>query len=213
LIRHTGLFFFESTSGARVGNLIYFDTTFRFIPSVSRYLRVEISLSGWRHAMRNQAFCFYDKTLWHCWCFACSSEGTWISANFILGRGTSSPHIATMPKVNMSDGSCVGTSIDHVNRDMKGYRDFSLYLEENENQVERHKKAEANFPAKLHHILSDPQFSHSIVWMVRNKIHEFVSSFSASLRLDYDAPPHCRTTTILITESACCITSPRRLLF
>ena len=164
----------------------------------------------------NQAFCFtffYDKHCGNCWRFACSSEGTWISANFILGRGTSSPHIATMPKVNMSDGSCVGTSIDHVNRDMKGYRDFSLYLEENENQVERHKKAQANFPAKLHHILSDPQFSHSIVWMVRYKIHEFVSSFSASLRLDYDAPPHCRTTTILITESACCITSPRRLLF
>lgn len=104
-----------------------------------------------------------------------------------------------MPKVNedMSDdgSSYAGTSIENVNRNMNGYRDFSLYLQENGNQVERHKKAEANFPAKLHHMLSDPQFSDSIVWMVRNNTYEFIP-LNAFLRL-FSAPPHCHSTVFL----------------
>ncbi len=50
--------------------------------------------------------------------------------------------------------------VDHT------YREFSRYLQ-HVSQVDRHKKAEANFPAKLHQMLSDPHFAHVIVWMVR----------------------------------------------
>jgi hypothetical protein len=46
------------------------------------------------------------------------------------------------------------------------YRDMSRYLLEH-GHLERHKKVEANFPAKLHQMLSDPHFAHIIVWMVR----------------------------------------------
>jgi hypothetical protein len=64
----------------------------------------------------------------------------------------------------MSSGSGSGgrTSrvVDHT------YRDFSLYLQQM-GQVDKHKKVEANFPAKLHQMLSDPHFSNIIVWMVR----------------------------------------------
>ena len=66
---------------------------------------------------------------------------------------------------NTSSGSGRGRSssralVDHT------YRDFSRYLQ-HAGQVDRHKKVEANFPAKLHQMLSDPHFAHVIVWMVR----------------------------------------------
>ncbi|KAL7538104.1 hypothetical protein ACHAXR_008289 [Thalassiosira sp. AJA248-18] len=48
--------------------------------------------------------------------------------------------------------------VDHT------YRDFSRYLEEGGRIIE-HKKFGANFPAKLHIILSRPQFSGIIAWM------------------------------------------------
>lgn len=44
------------------------------------------------------------------------------------------------------------------------YHDFSRYLED-KGEVPRHKKAGVNFPAKLHKILSKPEFSHIITWM------------------------------------------------
>ena len=46
------------------------------------------------------------------------------------------------------------------------YHDFSRYLDD-KGEVPRHKKAGVNFPAKLHKILSKPEFSHIITWMVR----------------------------------------------
>ena len=46
------------------------------------------------------------------------------------------------------------------------YHDLSRYLQEG-GIVVKHKKSSSNFPAKLHQILSEPQFSHIIVWMVR----------------------------------------------
>mmetsp|Transcript_27005 Transcript_27005/g.48725 ORF Transcript_27005/g.48725 Transcript_27005/m.48725 type:complete len:542 (-) Transcript_27005:23-1648(-) len=48
--------------------------------------------------------------------------------------------------------------VDHI------YRDFSRYLQEG-GDIIKHKKSGANFPAKLHLMLSEPQFSHIIVWM------------------------------------------------
>jgi len=48
--------------------------------------------------------------------------------------------------------------VDHT------YRDFSRYLLEG-GDVVKHKKSDANFPAKLHQLLSKPQFSHIIAWM------------------------------------------------
>lgn len=48
--------------------------------------------------------------------------------------------------------------VDHT------YRDFSRYLHYG-GQIEKHKKSDANFPAKLHQMLSEPKLSHIITWM------------------------------------------------
>ena len=44
------------------------------------------------------------------------------------------------------------------------YRDFSTYIKEG-NRIEKHKKSDRNFPARLHAILSDEQYAHIISWM------------------------------------------------
>ena len=49
--------------------------------------------------------------------------------------------------------------VDHT------YHDFSHYFQEGGKPI-KHKKADANFPAKLHQMLAKPQFSHIITWMV-----------------------------------------------
>ena len=49
--------------------------------------------------------------------------------------------------------------VDHT------YHDFSQYFEGG-GEAFRHKKAGKNFPATLHRILSDSQYSHIISWMV-----------------------------------------------
>lgn len=49
--------------------------------------------------------------------------------------------------------------VDHT------YQDFSRYLEEG-GQLYKHKKSGNNFPARLHKILSDAEYSHLITWMV-----------------------------------------------
>ena len=51
-------------------------------------------------------------------------------------------------------------TVDHA------YHDFSRYLLEG-GELVRKKKSDNNFPAKLHKILSDPDLSHIIAWMVR----------------------------------------------
>jgi hypothetical protein len=64
---------------------------------------------------------------------------------------------------DMSDNGGSGSirpRVDHT------YQDFSFYLQ-HAGQVAKPKKACANFPAKLHHMLSDPLFSHIVAWMVR----------------------------------------------
>jgi hypothetical protein len=45
------------------------------------------------------------------------------------------------------------------------YHDFSNYIKEG-GKLKKHKKSESNFPARLHAILSDEQYSHIITWMV-----------------------------------------------
>ncbi len=56
-----------------------------------------------------------------------------------------------------------GSYVDHT------YHDFSLYLREG-GEIIKHKKCDANFPAKLHGILSEPIYLHVIAWMVRKEI-------------------------------------------
>jgi hypothetical protein len=46
-----------------------------------------------------------------------------------------------------------------------GYQDFSTYIEDG-GKIEKHKKSDRNFPARLHAMLSDEQYSHIISWMV-----------------------------------------------
>ena len=45
------------------------------------------------------------------------------------------------------------------------YRDFSRFTDGG-GQLIKHKKSEANFPAKLHKMVSDPRHSRIITWMV-----------------------------------------------
>ena len=44
------------------------------------------------------------------------------------------------------------------------YRDFSTYIKDG-HRIEKHKKSDRNFPARLHAILSDGQYDHIISWM------------------------------------------------
>ena len=44
------------------------------------------------------------------------------------------------------------------------YREFSTYIEKG-GKIEKHKKSDRNFPARLHAMLSDEQYSHIISWM------------------------------------------------
>ena len=82
--------------------------------------------------------------------------------------------------VSNSGGGRPSRMVDHT------YRDFSRYLH-HAGQLERHKKVEANFPAKLHQMLSDPHFAHIIVWMVRycNRLGRFGFSGCVSCRTRY----------------------------
>ncbi|KAL7532361.1 hypothetical protein ACHAXR_007594 [Thalassiosira sp. AJA248-18] len=50
--------------------------------------------------------------------------------------------------------------VDHT------YRDFSRYVEEGGTLI-KHKKSGSNFPARLHGMLSEPNTSDIITWMVR----------------------------------------------
>eukprot|EP00984_Skeletonema_dohrnii_P002426 scaffold835_cov72-Skeletonema_dohrnii-CCMP3373.AAC.3 len=45
------------------------------------------------------------------------------------------------------------------------YHDFSTYIKDG-GRIEKHKKSDRNFPARLHAILSDEQYSNIISWMV-----------------------------------------------
>jgi len=44
------------------------------------------------------------------------------------------------------------------------YRNFSNWIKDG-NRIEKHKKSDRNFPARLHAILSDEKYSHIISWM------------------------------------------------
>ena len=44
------------------------------------------------------------------------------------------------------------------------YHNFSNWIKDG-NRIEKHKKSDRNFPARLHAILSDEKYSHIISWM------------------------------------------------
>ena len=44
------------------------------------------------------------------------------------------------------------------------YRNFSTWIKDG-NRIEKHKKCDRNFPARLHAMLSDERYSHIISWM------------------------------------------------
>lgn len=62
---------------------------------------------------------------------------------------------------NNNDGNSK-PKVDHT------YRDLSRYLQRG-GEVAKHKKSGSNFPAKLHLMLSEHEFSRIILWMVRFK--------------------------------------------
>jgi hypothetical protein len=76
----------------------------------------------------------------------------------------SSPLVATWVGNSMSVSNSTLKLVDHT------YRDFSTYLEDGGRPF-KHKKCHKNFPAQLHKILSDPQHSDVITWMVRSLPH------------------------------------------
>ena len=45
------------------------------------------------------------------------------------------------------------------------YRDFSTYINDG-GKVQKHKKSESNFPARLYAMLAEEKYSHIISWMV-----------------------------------------------
>ena len=58
--------------------------------------------------------------------------------------------------------------VDHT------YREFSNYIEKG-GKIEKHKKSESNFPARLHEILSDEQYSHLISWMPHGRAWKVIN--------------------------------------
>lgn len=50
------------------------------------------------------------------------------------------------------------------------YHDYSTFIKDG-GVITKHKKSERNFPARLHSILSNEQYSHIISWMVSNPIN------------------------------------------
>ncbi|KAL3757215.1 hypothetical protein ACHAWU_003877 [Discostella pseudostelligera] len=83
------------------------------------------------------------------------------------GGSAQSSSSAPTPGNGNGGGRTAPRVVDHT------YRDFSNYLQ-HAGQVDRHKKVEANFPAKLHQMLSDPQFSNIIVWMPHGRAWRIV---------------------------------------
>jgi len=71
----------------------------------------------------------------------------------------SSAIVSTWAENSMSNSTL--KLVDHT------YRDFSTYLDDG-GRLFKHKKCYKNFPAQLHKILSDPEHSEIITWMVRS---------------------------------------------
>jgi hypothetical protein len=71
----------------------------------------------------------------------------------------SSAIVSTWAENSMSNSTL--KLVDHT------YRDFSTYLDDG-GRLFKHKKCHKNFPAQLHKILSDPEHSEIITWMVRS---------------------------------------------
>ncbi len=83
-----------------------------------------------------------------------SSSNSWASAFFDSGMTTSGAVAIATNSIN----STLPRFTDH------SYHDFSTYIE-NGGKVEKHKKCDRNFPARLHAILADERYAHIISWM------------------------------------------------
>ncbi len=53
------------------------------------------------------------------------------------------------------------------------YREFSTYIERG-GKIDKHKKSDRNFPALLHIMLSDEQYSHIISWMPHGRAWKII---------------------------------------
>jgi len=60
----------------------------------------------------------------------------------------------------MNNNNSLNRWVDHT------YRDYSQYVNLG-GELIKHKKSDRNFPAKLHHLVSDSKHSRAITWMVR----------------------------------------------
>ena len=83
-----------------------------------------------------------------------STSNSWASAFFDHPGTTTSGAVA----VATNNISTLPRFTDH------SYHDFSTYIE-NGGKVEKHKKCDRNFPARLHAILADERYAHIISWM------------------------------------------------
>jgi hypothetical protein len=81
------------------------------------------------------------------------------------------------------------------------YHDYSTFIEEG-GVITKHKKSGRNFPARLHAILSNEQYSHIISWMVSNPFNiKFNMILFLSLSIHHSQQYYVYSDVILITAS------------
>ena len=87
-------------------------------------------------------------------------------ASIMTGGGGVSPSPSSAAADNNNNNNKAGGVMDETRRFTDHtYHDFSNYIKEG-GKLKKHKKSESNFPARLHAMLSDEQYSHIITWMV-----------------------------------------------
>ena len=72
---------------------------------------------------------------------------------------------ATTMAMAMAEEVTANNTLPCVKFKNHAYHDFSTYIDDG-GKIEKHKKSDRNFPARLHVILSDEQYSNIISWMV-----------------------------------------------
>lgn len=109
-----------------------------------------------------------DKDCWNIASSLASSigdEGGFPNAKFLFSSAAAPP---------MADGDGVAVADEEEEEDTSSlprrfadhtYRDFSSFIKDG-GKILRHKKSESNFPARLHAMLSNEEYSHIISWMV-----------------------------------------------
>ena len=101
------------------------------------------------------------------------------------GGGEEAPTAATKQRPPQGSNSNFNAPVPNVfpRYTVHTYHDYSTFIKEG-GVIKKHKKSNRNFPARLHAILSNDQYSHIISWMVSNPINImcnmilFLSSYS-----------------------------------